>query len=130
MNEPVRLRLQAILATHDQQVAEHGGGCGIRDKGGLESALARPMNLHAYGEPSPPRLAAAYAFGIAKNHPFVDGNKRTALVAAELFLALNGYDLTADDVEVVDVFLRLAAGEITEEELAAWIDRNSRKREK
>jgi death-on-curing protein len=130
MNAPVWLRLGAILVARDDQLAEHGGGSGIRDKGLLESALARPMNLPAYGEPSPPRLAAAYAFGIAKNHPFVDGNTRTALVAAELFLALNGYDLTADDVEVADVFQRLAAGEVTEEELAAWIGRNSRKRER
>jgi death-on-curing protein len=129
VNEPIWLRLEAILAAHDQQLAEHGGGAGIRDRGLLESALARPLNLHAYGEPSLAKLAAAYAFGIAKNHPFVDGNKRTALVAAELFLGVNGYDLIADDVEVVKVFLALAAGEINEEELAAWIDRNSRKRE-
>jgi death-on-curing protein len=129
VNEPVWLRLEAILAAHDEQLAEHGGGAGIRDLGLLESALARPLNLHAYGEPSLATLAAAYAFGIAKNHPFVDGNKRTALVAAELFLGVNGYDLIADDVEVVKVFLALAAGEINEQELAAWIDRNSRKRE-
>ena len=128
MSEPVWLRLEAILAAHDEQHAEHGGGVGIRDRGLLESALARPLNLHAYGEPSLAKLAAASAFGIAKNHPFVDGNKRTALVAAELFLALNGFDLIADDVEVVQVFLALAAGEVSEEELAAWIDRNSRKR--
>ena len=130
MNEPIWLRLEAILAAHDEQLAEHGGGAGIRDQGLLESALARPLNLHAYGEPSLPKLAAAYAFGIAKNRPFVDGNKRTALVATELFLGLNGFDLTADDVEVVKVFLTLAAGEVSEEELAAWIDRNSRKRER
>jgi death on curing protein len=130
MSEPIWLRLEAILAAHDDQLAEHGGGVGVRDQGLLESALARPLNLHAYGEPSLSRLAASYAFGIARNHPFVDGNKRTALVAAELFLGLNGFDLTADDVEVVEIFLRLAAGEITEEELAAWIDRNSRKRQK
>jgi death on curing protein len=128
MNAPVRLRLEAILAAHDDQLAEHGGGSGIRDIGLLGSALARPVNLPA-NEPSPPRLAAAYAFGIAKSHPFVDGNRRTALVAAELSLALNGYDLTADDVEVVDIVLRLAAGGVSEEELTAWIDRNSRKRE-
>jgi death on curing protein len=129
MNEPVWLRLEAILAAHDEQLTEHGGGAGIRDRGLLESALARPLNLYAYGEPSLPRLAAAYAFGIARNHPFVDGNKRSALVAAELFLALNGVDLVADDVEVVQTFLALAAGEVSEEELAAWIDRKSRKRE-
>ena len=130
MNEPIWLRLEAILAAHDEQLAEHGGGAGIRDQGLLESALARPLNVRAYGEPSLARFAAAYAFGIAKNHPFVDGNKRAALVAAELFLVVNGFDLIADDVEVVTVFLALAAGEVSEEELAAWIDRNSRKREK
>ena len=130
MNEPIWLRLEAILAAHDEQLAEHGGGAGIRDQGLLESALARPLNVRAYGESSLARLAAAYAFGIAKNHPFVDGNKRAALVAAELFLAVNGFDLIADDVEVVKVFLALAAGEVSEEELAAWIDRNSRTREK
>ena|SRR5690349_11112969 len=130
MNEPTWLRLEAILAAHDDQLAEHGGGVGVRDQGLLESALARPLNLHAYGEPSLVKLAAAYAFGIARNHPFVDGNKRTALVAAELFLALNGHDLTATDVECVETFLALAAGEISEEELAAWIDRNCRQRGK
>ena len=130
MSEPVWLRLEAILAAHDDQLAEHGGGSGIRHQGLLESALARPLNLHAYGEPSLPRLAAAYAFGIAKNHPFVDGNKRTALVAAELFLGLNGHDLTASDAQCVEEFLALAAGEVSEEELAAWVGRNSAKRKK
>lgn len=128
MNEPIWLRLDVILAAHDDQLAEHGGGVGVRDLGLLESALARPLNLHSYGEPSLAKLAAAYAFGIARNHPFVDGNKRTALVAAEGFLGLNGVDLTADDIEAVRVFLALAAGEVSEEELAVWIDRNSRKR--
>jgi death-on-curing protein len=130
MSEPVWLRLEAILAAHDNQLAEHGGGVGVRDQGLLESALARPLNLYAYGEPPFSRLAASYAFGIARNYPFVDGNKRTALVAAETFLGLNGFDLTASDIEAVQVFLALAAGEITEEQLAAWIDHNSRKREK
>jgi death-on-curing protein len=130
MKEPVWLRLEAIVAAHDEQLAEHGGGAGVRDPGLLESALARPLNLVAYGEPSLPRLAASYAFGIARNHPFVDGNKRTAAVAAELFLGLNGLDLTADDVDLVRTFLALAADEMNEEELAAWIDRNSQKRRK
>jgi death-on-curing protein len=130
VSEPVWLRLEAILAAHDDQLAEHGGGAGIRDQGLLESALARPLNLHAYGEPSLSKLAAAYAFGIAKNHPFIDGNKRTALVAAELFLGLNGHDLTATDAQCVEEFLALAAGEITEEELAVWISRQSAERKK
>jgi len=130
VSEPIWLKFEAVLAAHDDQLAEHGGGVGIRDQGLLESALARPLNLHANGEPSLSRLAAAYAFDMARNHPFADGNKRTALVAAESFLGLNGIDLTADDVEVVRVFLTLASGDITEDELAAWIDRNSRKRKK
>jgi len=130
MNEPVWLLLETILAAHDQQLAEHGGGAGVRDQGLLNSALARPLNLFVYGEPSLPRLAASYAFGIARNHPFVDGNKRTAAVAAELFLGLNGFDLTADDVELIRTFLALAAGELTEDELSAWFDGKSRKRQK
>ena len=128
MSEPIWLRLEAILAAHDDQLAEHGGGVGIRNQGLLESALARPLNLHAYGEPYLPKLAAAYAFGIARNHPFVDGNKRTALVAAETFLGLNGVDLTATDLECVEVFLSLAAGETTEEALADWIEQRTKKR--
>jgi death on curing protein len=126
--EPVWLRLDAILAAHDDQLAEHGGGTGIRDQGLLESALARSRNLFAYGEASLAKLAAAYAFGIARNHPFVDGNKRTALVAAEGFLGLNGFDLAATDVEAVSVFLSLAAGETTEEQLAAWFEQKIQKR--
>lgn len=128
MIEPVWVRLDAILAAHDDQLAEHGGGTGIRDQGLLESALARSRNLFAYGEASLAKLAAAYAFGIARNHPFVDGNKRTALVAAEGFLGLNGFDLTAADVEAVSVFLSLAAGEMTEEQLAAWFEQKIQKR--
>jgi death on curing protein len=126
--EPVWVRLDAILAAHDDQLAEHGGGTGIRDQGLLESALARSRNLFAYGEASLAKLAAAYAFGITRNHPFVDGNKRTALVAAEGFLGLNGFDLTAADVEAVSVFLSLAAGEMTEEQLAAWFEQKIQKR--
>ncbi|HMK80355.1 MAG TPA: type II toxin-antitoxin system death-on-curing family toxin [Xanthobacteraceae bacterium] len=129
MTEPIWLQLEVILAAHDEQLAEHGGGVGLRDQTLLESALARPLNLFHYGKPSLSELAAAYAFGIARNHPFVDGNKRTALVAAEAFLGLNGFDLTAGDAEVVKIFLALAAGDITEKELAAWIGRNSRRRE-
>ncbi len=128
MIEPVWVRLDAILAAHDDQLAEHGGGTGIRDQGLLESALARSRNLFAYGEASLAKLAAAYAFGIARNHPFVDGNKRTALVAAEGFLGLNGFDLAATDVEAVSVFLSLAAGEMTEEQLAAWFEQKIQKR--
>ncbi|MEA3014891.1 MAG: death on curing protein [Sphingomonadales bacterium] len=108
------------LAAHRVQVAEHGGGDGVRDKGLLESAMARPVNLAAYGEPGAAARAAAYAFGIARNRPFVDGNKRTAAVVSETFLNLNGCRLEASDAELVVQFLALAAGETPEEELAAW----------
>ena len=126
MTEPVWLRLDVILAIHDAQLAEHGGSSGLRDRGGLESALARPQNLAAYGTPDLAALAAAYAFGILRNHPFVDGNKRTGLVALETFLNLNGVELVADDGDCVMSFVRLAAGTITEEALADWVRANVR----
>ena len=107
-------------AAHLEQLAEHGGGEGVRDARLLDSAMARAPNLAAYGEPDAAALAAAYAFGIARNHPFVDGNKRTAAVVSETFLALNGYTLEASDAELVVAFLALAAGELSEEELADW----------
>jgi len=107
-------------AAHAEQLAEHGGGEGVRDAGLMASALARPQNLVAYGDPDAPALAAAYAYGIARNHPFVDGNKRTAAVVSETFLMLNGYELTASDAEVVVAFVALAAGELTEAELTDW----------
>ena len=111
----------AIVAIHDEQLAEHGGGVGLRDGGLLESALSRPVNLAADGEPDVSALAASYAVGIAKNHPFIDGNKRTAFVAMELFLMLNGAVLVADDVNCVLTMLAVAAGEIDEAALADWI---------
>ncbi|HEX6375478.1 MAG TPA: type II toxin-antitoxin system death-on-curing family toxin [Allosphingosinicella sp.] len=114
------LAADVATAAHAEQLAEHGGGEGIRDHGALESALARPKNLAAYASPDVADLAAAYAFGIARNHPFVDGNKRTAAVISETFLILNGYDLNASDAEVVVAFLALAAGELSEEEMADW----------
>lgn len=107
-------------AAHGEQLAEHGGAEGLRDRNMLESAMARPLNLVAYGDPDVAELAASYAFGIARNHPFVDGNKRTAAVVSETFLVLNGYQLTCDDVELVMTFLALAAGELTVEALADW----------
>jgi death-on-curing protein len=113
-----------LLAAHDEQLEEHGGAAGIRDRGMFESALTRPQNLAVYGEPDAAALAAAYAFGIIKNHPFVDGNKRTGFVALELFLALNGFELTADDAQCVLVILSVAAGSFSESELAEWIRRN------
>lgn len=108
------------LAAHREQLAEHGGGDGVRDVGLLEGAMARPINLAAYGDPDVAALAASYAFGIARNHPFVDGNKRTAAVVSETFLGLNGLLLDASDAEIVVTFLALAAGELSEEELADW----------
>ena len=126
MSEPVWIDLEVVLAIHDEQLAEHGGQAGVRDRGLLESALARPQNQFAYGESSLPRLAASYAFGISRNHPFLDGNKRTSLVVAELFLDLNGLDLTASDEACITTFLRLAAGELGEDDLAGWIEANSK----
>jgi death-on-curing protein len=108
------------MAAHAEQLAEHGGGESVRDARLLENAMARPQNLAAYGDPDAAALAAAYAYGIARNHPFVDGNKRTAAVVSETFLALNGYRLTASDAELVIAFLDLAAGELNEVELTAW----------
>ena len=117
---------QTVLAIHDAQLADHGGLPGLRDLGLLESALARPQNLLAHAAPgsAPPDafdLAAAYAYGLARNHAFIDGNKRTAYVTARLFLVLHGLDLAAPDVERVLVFERLGKGEVTERELAAWM---------
>jgi death-on-curing protein len=119
------LQHSVVLAVHDEQLSAHGGGAGLRDEGLLESALARPKNLAAYGKPDAADLAAAYGFGLAKNHPFVDGNKRTAFVAVELFLALNGFELEADDAECVVTMLAVAAGELGETGFADWIRRNS-----
>ena len=111
---------EVALAAHAEQLAEHGGGEGVRDASALESAMARPHNLAPYEQPDAAALAAAYAFGIARNHPFVDGNKRTAAVVAETFLVLNGHILAATDAELVVAIVALAAGELSEAELADW----------
>jgi death-on-curing protein len=117
----VWLDAQIALAVHDRQLAEHGGGEGIRDQALLESALARPVNQWAYGKVGDfAALASAYAFGIARNHPFVDGNKRTAWVFARLFLALNALALRFAPEDAIRAMLALAAGELSEEELAEW----------
>ena len=123
MPKIVWLLEETLTAIHHRQIAEHGGSEGLRDEGLLLSALARPQNLLAYGEPAPDlaSLAAAYAYGIARDHPFVDGNKRTALVAARTFLILNEVDLKATQDDKVLIFLNLAEGAISEEELADWI---------
>ncbi|MBL8351047.1 MAG: type II toxin-antitoxin system death-on-curing family toxin [Burkholderiaceae bacterium] len=110
-----------ILAVHDEQLAEHGGAAGVRDAGLLESALARPRNLAHHGQPDVCELAAAYAFGLAENHPFIDGNERSAFVAMELFMMLNGWRLTAGDADCVMVMLNLAAVEVDEAGLAQWL---------
>ena len=109
-----------IHAVHDRQLSEHGGPEGIREAGGIESALARPLNLAQYGAPDAADLAAAYAYGLARNHGFVDGNKRTAWIAARLFLADNGYRLRFDALEAVRTMEGVAAGTIAEVELANW----------
>jgi death-on-curing protein len=116
-----------VGAYHAEQIAEHGGGAGLRDRGLLESALARPLNLAAYGKPTAFELAAAYAFGIAKNHPFVDGNKRVAFVASITFLELNGWKFVAAEEDAAIAFLGLAGGKVTEQDLCRWLEARSRK---
>ena len=118
MSDWIWIATEVALAAHAEQLAEHGGGDGIRDAGALDSAMMRPRNLADYGDPDAAALAAAYAYGIARNHPFVDGNKRTAAVVSETFLMLNGRSLDASDAEVVVAFVALAAGDLSEDELA------------
>ena len=121
MNEPVWLTTELVIAFHAEQLKLFGGPEGIRDKTMLESALGRPRNKFSYEETDLADLAAAYAFGVAKNHPYVDGNKRAALLAAIVFLGLNGVDLVADNAEAVVIIRGLAAGEVAEEGFARWI---------
>lgn len=131
MTEPHWLLADAVVAVHRMLIAEHGGIDGIRDQGLLESALARPVNkFHYSGESSLAALAAAYAFGIARNHPFSDGNKRTALVAIAMFLGDNGQVFAPDRMEALTTTVRLAAGEVAEEELGAWIGANMKEKGK
>ncbi|MDE0037000.1 MAG: type II toxin-antitoxin system death-on-curing family toxin [Gammaproteobacteria bacterium] len=122
---PTWLSQAAVLAMHERLLAEHGGAAGIRDSGLLDSALARPKQLHAYSEPDTCDMAAAYAAGIIRNHPFVDGNKRTGFMSAYLFLALNGLRTTATEVDVVRVVTLLAANGIDESAFADWLRDNS-----
>jgi death-on-curing protein len=118
------------LAIHDRQLSEHGGQPGVRDEGLLDSALARPQQLHAYGQPPPDlaALAAGLAFGLARNHPFLDGNKRTAAVACEAFIVLNGGQLLATDLELYPMYLALSEGSLAEADFAAWLRRHIRTR--
>jgi death on curing protein len=118
--EPIWLDSRDAMAIHDRQLAEHGGAVGLRDVGLLDSALARPVNRWSYGEDSPAALAAAYAFGIARNHPFTDGNKRTAWVLARLFLAINGHKLAFDPADAIRMMLALAGGGLEEDAVAVW----------
>jgi death on curing protein len=129
VNEPWRwLAADVLLAVHEEQLAEHGGAAGVRDLGLFESALARPQNQAAYGNPDAADLAAAYGVGLAKNHPFIDGNKRTAFVAVELFLAINGLQLVADDAACVMTMLAVAAGSLDEPGFASWLRAHSQPR--
>jgi len=122
MDDPIWISEELATAIHSRQLAEHGGADGLRDKGLLESALARPRQLFAYSDPTPdiPVLAAAYAFAIAKNHAFLDGNKRTAYVVCRTFLILNGWDMTAPRENRYAAFLALASGDWNEQTFAAW----------
>jgi death-on-curing protein len=115
------------LALHRSSVAEHGGASGLRDEGLLESALARPLNLAAYGQPSITELAASYAYDLARNHPFIDGNKRCAFLVSAVFLELNGWELAAAEADAAVVFLKLAGGELEEAELVRWFEENAAK---
>ena len=124
MSEPFWLTRQIIIAIHDEQLAIHGGASGLRDEGMLESALDRPRNRWAYEGAELAELAAAYAFGIARNHPFVDGNKRTALLALYTFLGVNGFDFVVAEAEAATMILALAAGDVDEEGLTHWIRDN------
>jgi death-on-curing protein len=122
----VWLSRQTVLSIHDEQLAEHGGPGGLRDAGLLDSALARPLNRAGYGDPDIAELAAVYAMAIVQNHPFVDGNKRTAYVLLETFLELNGAVFTASDADAVITMLRLAAGDLPDDEFITWVRGNTR----
>jgi death-on-curing protein len=123
----VWLATRIILAIHDEQLAEHGGAVGVRDMALLDSALARPRNRAAYDYVGAAELGAFYAIAIARNHPFVDGNKRTAYVALELFLDKNGFDFTASDADAALTTLRMAAGGMPDDEFVAWVRRHARR---
>lgn len=124
MSQWVWIQREVIVAIHEMQLAEHGGLDGIRDAGLLDSALGRAQNLAAYAPPDAAALAAAYGWGISRNHPFIDGNKRTGFVAAELFLNLNGFALGADDANCVITMLGVAAGDLSEDEFGDWLRRH------
>ncbi len=128
MITPIWIEEAVVIAIHRRQLAEHGGSDGIRDKGLLESALSRPKYQFNYGNPTIFSLAAAYGYGIAKNHPFIDGNKRTSYVVMRTFLQLNGYDIQASAIEKYETWIGLANNQINEAELANWIEEKSVKK--
>lgn len=123
MNEPEWLLKSVVESFHAQQLREHGGGQGVRDEGMLDSALMKLQQMWSYGDPPPdiPALAATYAYGIAKNHPYVDGNKRTAAIACEVFLLLNGYEFTVTETEKYPNYLALASGDHSQESFTKWL---------
>ncbi len=128
-SEPRWISKKALVLLHEESLAEFGGARGLRDEGHLESALARPRNTHAHNDAATlAELAAAYCYGIAKNHAFIDGNKRAAFLCAGMFLAINGYRLTASQVDAIETMLGVAAGTVSEPELAIWIAQNSNER--
>ncbi len=127
MKQPVWVLRETVLTLHEQSLAAFGGAAGIRDEGLLGSALAKPQNLFTYGKPTVFDLAASYGFGLVKNHPFVDGNKRVGFIVAVVFLELNGHRFQATEVEAAVRTLALAAGEMSEVEFAAWLKANSRR---
>jgi death-on-curing protein len=127
MKEPEWVLREVVFAAHEQSLAQFGGSAGVRDEGFLDSALGKPLNLFAYGKRGLFDLAASYAFGIVKNHPFIDGNKRTGFIVAVVFLELNGYKFQASEVDATLQTLALAAGGISEVEFAAWLKANSKR---
>ena len=127
MKKPVWVLREVVFMLHEQSLAQFGGSAGIRDEGLLDSALGKPENLFAYGKPTIFDLAASYAFGLVKNHPFIDGNKRTGFITAVLFLELNGYRFQASEVDAAVRTLALAAGDMTEPAYAAWLKANSKR---
>lgn len=127
MKKPIWVLRETVLTLHEQSLAEFGGAAGIRDEGLLDSALSKPENLLAYGKPTIFDLAASYGFGLVRNHPFIDGNKRVGFIVAVVFLELNGYRVQASEADAAVQTLALAAGELFEAEYAAWLKANSRK---
>ena len=127
MSKPIWIELETIIKIHDRQLSEHGGLSGVRDEKLLASALARPQNLHSYDKANMFEMSASLAHGIVKNHPFIDGNKRTAYVACRLLLELNSYRLVASTTDKIKAMLDLAAGELSQEEFAKWLEVNCEK---